>query len=127
MLFNSQKARHAVIATLLFVICQYSHAQQIPPACAQLTRAVEICTTDFQAFQELTNPAAAKGNGFDPKLLETQVRAGIQREGVQAIAERCATEQVKNKILGSLSNSASAMAMAGGDPRHCMRALQQIK
>ncbi|WP_061937876.1 hypothetical protein [Collimonas pratensis] len=127
MLLNSRKTTHAVVTTLLVALSQYSYGEQMPPACAQLTRAFEICSTDFQAYQELTNPAAAKDNELDPKQLEGLLRVAIQKKGMQAVAEGCATEKMKNPILDSLVNTASAMAMAGGNPRRCMRAIQQIR
>ena len=127
MLLNSRKTTRAVITALLFALSQYSYGQQLPPACAQLTRASEICLTDFNAFEELTSPATAKDNKLDPKLMEKKARAAIQTDGAQVVAERCATERVKNEVLGYLSSTASTMAMLGGDPRRCMRAFQQIR
>lgn len=127
MLLNSRKTTHAVVMTLLIALSQYSNGQQMPPACAQLIKAFEICTTDFHAFEVLTSPATAKDHEIDPKQLEVTIRASIQKVGLQVTAERCASEKAKNEILRSVSNLASSMAMLGGDPRRCMRAFQQIR
>jgi hypothetical protein len=104
-------------------------AAELPPACAQLARAYDICTRDYLQFVALVEPASLpelKQTFKDGDIGEMWKRA-MREVGAEKTAVACASPEVKGKFISALSGLPVAMGFSGGDGRRCAQAISNIR
>ena len=107
------------------------HAQEIPPACEQYVTATRICGAALVHLTEYTDPAHAAQVRSQLSATEKQMtysfRAGIQRDGADAVAERCATSPGKEQLQKSVVNLMTFLAFNRGLSEDCQDAVASLR
>ncbi|WP_208450490.1 hypothetical protein, partial [Burkholderia cepacia] len=123
--------RVAVALGLAFALCGAADAQEIPPACQQLIRTMEACTTDLANWGDYNDPAGAVKVRETMRTNVAQIKASIQRaikeKGTIAVAQHCASHDVKSKIVGNFGGMVTPVLMSGGDASSCQSALASMQ
>ncbi|HEY4375051.1 MAG TPA: hypothetical protein VGN52_24230 [Burkholderiales bacterium] len=114
-----------------FTICvQPVAAQALPPACAQIARAVNACSIDMIHFLELTDPAKADElkRANVPEKTIAQFRQAIKEKGAAVVAQKCAAPEGKQQIVASLfSGIVVPLRLAGAQAQQCEAAVSEIR
>jgi len=118
----------AAIAGLTFAT---AHAQTIPPACQQYLTALKVCGTAYVRLTELKDPAQTPKAKHDLESTLTtttsQLRAAVRQLGAQAVAERCASPEVKGKSVQSIASIVAMLGFGGGMTPECDEAYSAIR
>lgn len=118
-----------IFGIALVIATNVAVAAGLPPACAQLARAYDICTRDYLQFVALVEPASL------PELKQTfregdigeMWKRAMREVGPEKTAVACASPEVKGKFISSLSGLPVAMGFRGGDGRRCAQAINDIR
>ncbi|MFJ2995580.1 hypothetical protein [Pandoraea sp. NPDC087047] len=102
---------------------------ELPPACAQLARAYDICTRDYLEFVALVEPASlpAIKQTFKEGDIGGMWRKAMRQVGAEKTAVACASSEVKGQFISSLSGLPVVMGFKGGDGRRCAQAISDIR
>lgn len=110
---------------------QPDSAQEIPPACAQIVRVSEICGADVANWLDYNDPAAAAKSRESTAEGVTKFKAAMQQAAKQgktmAAAQYCASQDLKQKIVGQLGGSLTPILFARGDVHNCTNALATLQ
>ncbi|MET1534343.1 hypothetical protein [Burkholderia sola] len=123
--------RAAVALCLASALCGVVKAQEIPPACEQLLRTMEACTGDLASWGDYNDPAGAAKVREAMRTTGAQLKTGIQRavkeKGTIAVAQYCASHDVKAKIIGNFGGMVTPVIMNGGNASNCQNALARMQ
>lgn len=123
--------RVAVAIGLASTLCGAVNAQEIPPACQQLIRTMEACTADLANWGDYNDPAGAAKVRETMRTTSAQLKTGIQRavkeKGAIAVAQYCASHDVKAKIIGNFGGMVTPVVMSGGNASNCQNALASMQ
>jgi uncharacterized protein len=110
---------------------QPDSAQEMPPACAQIVRVSEICGADVANWLDYNNPEAAAKSRESTAEGVAQFKAAMQQAAKQgktmAAAQYCASQDLKQKIVGQLGGSLTPILFARGDVHNCTNALATLQ
>lgn len=119
------------VAAVMWLMLGNANAQEIPPACEQYVTAARICGAALIHLTEYTDPAHAAQVRSQLSATEKQMtdslRAGIQRDGSDAVAERCATSPGKEQLQKSVVNLMTFLAFNRGLSEDCQDAVASLR
>lgn len=123
--------RVAVALGLASALCGVVNGQEIPPACAQLVRVMDVCTADLANWADYNDPAGAAKirETIGPKAaqLKVSIQQAVKEKGTNAVAQQCASQDVKQKIIGDMGGMITPVLMSRGDASNCQTALAQMQ
>lgn len=123
--------RVAVALGLASALCGPANGQGIPPACAQLVRVMEACTADLANWGDYNDPARAAKLRESTRTNVAQLEAGLQQavkeKGMLAVAQHCASHDVKAKIIGDMGGMITPVLISRGDASNCQTALAKMQ
>jgi hypothetical protein len=123
--------RVAAALGLVSTLCGAAEVQQIPPACAQLVSAMDECTADLANWADYNDPAGAAKirETIGPKAaqLKMSIQQAVKEKGIIAVAQQCASQDVKQKIIGNMGGMITPVLMNRGDATNCENALAAIQ
>lgn len=123
--------RTAVVACLASALCGAANGQEIPPACEQLARTMEACTADLANWGDYNDPAGAAKLRESMQANIARLRAGLRQavreKGALAVAQHCASHDVKSKIVGDMGGMITPVLMNRGDATNCQNALASMQ
>ncbi|MEX3924490.1 lysozyme inhibitor LprI family protein [Paraburkholderia sp. BR10936] len=106
-------------------------AQAMPPACAQIIRAMEVCTADVSNWLDTHDPEQAakarKSGTAAVEKLKADMQRGVKSNGEMVTAQRCASQDVRHNIVGNLGGSLTPILFARGDVHNCTNALATLQ
>ncbi|MFC0572400.1 hypothetical protein [Paraburkholderia solisilvae] len=112
-------------------LAQPDSAQQMPPACAQIVRVSEICGADVANWLDYNDPAAAAKSRESTAEGVAKFKAAMQQAAKQgktmAAAQYCASQDLKQKIVGQLGGALTPILFARGDVHNCTNALATLQ
>ena len=121
----------AAAACLVSALCGAAHGQEIPPACKQLVNTMEACTGDLANWGDFNDPAGAAKLRASTQASVSQLRAGLKQavkeKGTIAVAQYCASHNVKEKIIGDMGGMITPVLMNGGNADNCKNALARMQ
>lgn len=110
---------------------QPDSVQKMPPACAQIIRAMEVCTADVSNWLDTHDPEQAararKGGTAAAEKLKADIQRGVKSNGEMVTAQRCASQDVRHNIVGNLGGSLTPILFARGDVHNCTNALATLQ
>ncbi|MEQ5838278.1 hypothetical protein N0A02_02340 [Paraburkholderia acidicola] len=122
--------RVAVALCLASALCGAANGQEIPPACAQIVLATEICSADIANWLDFNDPvSAAKVRENDEKSiakLKEDLQLWGKEKGTIAVAQFCAGD-LKRKVIGQLGGSLFPILMNHGDASNCQNTLATMQ
>ncbi|MFM0046334.1 hypothetical protein [Paraburkholderia sediminicola] len=123
--------RVAVAFCLVSALCGAADGQEIPPACEQLARTMEACTADLANWGDYNDPAGAAKLRESMQTNIAHLRAGLRQsvkeKGALAVAQHCASHDVKAKIIGDMGGMITPVLMNRGDASNCQTALARMQ
>lgn len=123
--------RVAAALSLVSALCGAAEGQEIPPACAQLVRVMDECTADLANWADYNDPAGAAKirETIGPKAaqLKISIQQAVKEKGIIAVAQQCASQNVKQKIIGNMGGMIAPVLMNRGDATNCENALAAIQ
>ena len=121
----------AVALGVASALCGAANGQEIPPACAQLVRVTDECTADLANWADFNDPAGAAKirETIGPKAaqLKMSIQQAVKEKGAIAVAQQCASQDVKQKIIGNMGGMITPVLMNRGDASNCENALASMQ
>ncbi|WP_157652241.1 hypothetical protein [Burkholderia ubonensis] len=119
------------VATVACITFTSAQAQTIPPACQQFLTAFQACGAAYVHLTELKDPAQTPKAKHDMDTaitgMTSEMRAGVRKIGAQAVAERCASPEMKGKLVQSIAGIITLLGFGGGMTPECNEAYSAIR